>query len=245
MGLVSLLFSFKGRINRQQYWFGSMGVGFAGAMLIFGVIMMAAPLPGAKEEHASAGAFLLLFPILIAMGWAGLAIQWKRFHDRGQPGWISLTPLIFAWSMGQALIGGILTHQPPMQVAAAMEGHMFFMWLINFAFFINLGCLGGTDGPNKYGDPPGPWGRDAERPSPSTPSAPAGAGTKAAAMPSFLSASSLGSAASAIDRAIAEAPRVMEPVTVPITARAAVAAGPASTGFGRAPASGGGFGKKR
>ncbi len=59
-------------------------------------------------------------------------------------------------------------------------------------------------------------------------------------MPAFLN-SSLGNAASAIDRAIAEGPMALEPATVPVRATA-----PSSTNasFGRAP-SGGGFGKKR
>lgn len=252
MGLVSLLFSFRGRINRQQYWFGSMGVGFAGAMLIFAVVMMAAPLPGAKEA-ASPASFFLLIPIAFAMGWAGIAIQWKRFHDRGQPGWISLLPLLLLWNLGQTLIGAAFMHQPLMDVMANVQSHMFLMWGINIAFFINLGCLGGTDGPNKYGDPPGPWGRDAERPPSSAPSAPKAA--KDAPMPAFLSGSALNGAASAIDRAIADGPRTMEPamavaMPAPATARApapsaAHAPAPSPGGFGRRAPSSGGFGQKR
>ena len=34
MGLVSLLFSFKGRVNRTQYWLGTIGVNVANWILM-------------------------------------------------------------------------------------------------------------------------------------------------------------------------------------------------------------------
>ena len=245
MGLVSLLFSFKGRANRQQYWFGSTGVGFAGFMMIFGAIMMAAPLPGApKGDTGSPMLLLLALPVFALMMWAGLAIQVKRFHDRNQPGWLVALQAIPGFGVGSAVFSAILANQSPMELGASVQPYVMLGWLINFAFFINLGCMTGTDGPNKYGDPPRWWGEGrGGNPAPRAPSS-----QSAAAMPGFLSGSSMSGAASAIDRAIAEGPRAFEPAPVaaapaPATARAPAAPAPAS--FGRAPASGGGFGKKR
>lgn len=244
MGLVSLLFSFRGRINRQQYWFGTGGVSFAGGLLNFSMMMMSVPLPGMKGEHPSPVGALLVFPIMLVMAWSSLAIQVKRFHDRNQPGWLAALPMVPVIGIVQAVAGGIFAEHSPAQIGADLMPPLGLLLLISFGFFINLGCLGGTDGPNKYGDPPRWWGGGAPSPSPQSPM------PKTSTMPDFLSASSLGGAASAIDRAIAEAPRGLQPATATATAHApapsmARAASPASSGFGRAPASGGGFGKKR
>ena len=70
MGLVSLLFSFKGRINRAQYWLSFMGVGFAGG--IIAVMVVAAVTLG-----------LIALPILTGL-MGGIATAWRlrRRHRR-------------------------------------------------------------------------------------------------------------------------------------------------------------------
>ncbi|MBX9745737.1 MAG: DUF805 domain-containing protein, partial [Hyphomonadaceae bacterium] len=97
MSLVNLLFGYKGRINRTQYWLGSLGAGFGGGFILsFITFAMAGAGPGSKEADATMGiAALLLWAVFaLALGWTGLALQWKRFHDRGRPGWLALTPLL-------------------------------------------------------------------------------------------------------------------------------------------------------
>ncbi|MEZ6023992.1 MAG: hypothetical protein R3C16_11390 [Hyphomonadaceae bacterium] len=51
-----------------------------------------------------------------------------------------------------------LTGASVAQMNAAVGPYVLVLWAINLFFFINLGCLGGTNGPNKYGDPPGSGG---------------------------------------------------------------------------------------
>ena len=246
MGLVSLLFSFRGRINRLQYWAGSLAVGVGSALLVF-LLAVVAGAGAPMDKHAGLqGAVTLLFIVGIVgliSGWCGLALQTKRFHDRGQPGWLSALPLLPAFGMVASVVSGAASGQTPADFSAAVQPFGLAFWAINLFFFINLGCLTGTDGPNKYGDPPRWWGGGGSTPSPNTPP-PQAPKSKDNAMPAFLSSSSLGGAVSAMDRAIAEAPRAMQPapVTAPAMARAAA---PASASFGRAPTSGGGFGKKR
>ena len=79
--------------------------------------------------------------------------------------------------------------------------------LIGFGMFVNLGCLAGTQGENKYGGPPGSGGGY----TPSTPAAPSSAPTTSAA----AAASSLFGASAAIDRAIAEKGRAAAPQPQP------------------------------
>jgi uncharacterized membrane protein YhaH (DUF805 family) len=228
VGLLSLLFGFKGRINRAQYWYGSLGVGFVAVLMLFMVGFAAMPQAGASKTAAvQAAPMMLLMMGLIGLvsGWAGLALQTKRFHDRNQPGWLCMLPVLPVMGMMFALAGGIFSGQNPMQLASAAQPYMMVLWAINLFMFVNLGCLAGTDGPNKYGDPPG-----APRSPSSDPFQPA--------RPQAQAAFSLGSVEAAMERAIADKSRV-----APAPARAArpaVAAASTAGGSG-APAS---FGRR-
>lgn len=225
--MVSLLFGFRGRINRLQYWLGNLGVGIAAALAFFLVGVIAMPQAGMSKEAALPAApmaLIMMGLIGIVMGWIGLALQTKRFHDRNQPGWLCMLPLIPAFGMSSALVGGITSGQNLAQVFAAVQPWMMALWVINLFFFINLGCLAGTQGPNKYGPPPG------SPPSPSTDPAP----RKQPNQPAQASFS-LGGVEAAMERAIAEKAR--QPAPQPARARAAVAPTPLTAGapasFGR------------
>lgn len=225
--MVSLLFGFRGRINRLQYWLGNLGVGFAAALAFFLVGVMAGPQAGASKEAMLAAAPMMLImmgAIAMVMGWIGLALQTKRFHDRNQPGWLCLLPLIPAFGMSSSLVGGIMSGQTLAQVFAAVQPWVLALWIINLAFFINLGCLAGTQGDNKYGPPPG------SPPSPRTDPSPRKQPNQPAP-----GAFSLGGAEAAMERAIAEQAR--QPAPQPARAAAAMAPRPAVAGapasFGR------------
>ena len=65
MGLVSLLFSFNGRINRLQYWLGGMGAGVAIFMLVFMLVLMGgatAPTLGKEQQLAH---FITMFALVL------------------------------------------------------------------------------------------------------------------------------------------------------------------------------------
>ena len=197
MGLVSLLFSFNGRINRLQFWLGSLGAALVGFSVILGLLVSTGmSLAAAKSSEAALRSLLsfglIFIPIWLALGWIGLALQFKRFHDRGRTGFLTLLPAAISAPMTATLVSGALTHAPADQVAASAQPFAIALWFINLAFFIDLGCLPGVNGPNKYGDPPG--APRSPRPTAPRPAQPAGA----------HGAHSLLAAQSAIDRAIAE-----------------------------------------
>ncbi len=205
MGLVSLLFSFRGRINRKQYWLGASFIGFLsfiGQMMT--TAMQAGALVDGKDPGGNlaslAGSSAVASPIYAIIIWSSLAIQFKRFHDRGRTGWISLAPLIVATMLIVAIVSDALSGAPLERLAGDVLPYVAILMLIGLGFFIDLGCLPSVHGPNRYGPAPGSSGSLA-------PSRPSG---------SVDSASSLFGAQSAMDRAIAEAAKPQ-----PVTGRAA------------------------
>jgi uncharacterized membrane protein YhaH (DUF805 family) len=155
--MVSFLFSFRGRINRKHYWLGNTGVTFGIFMLAFIASLILAPF-GAKG--APSGILMLVLGlIMFAGGWAGLALQVKRFHDRGRSGWFALAPFLPALMIATTVMGGVATDAPAEAVVPNILPWLGIGMLINLWLFVDLGCLAGTDGPNKFDDnspPPAP-----------------------------------------------------------------------------------------
>jgi len=92
MNWSDYLFSFNGRVSRQQYWLMtllSLPFGIAGAY--YDVQHGQAPLQGSGV--------LFLLPVI----WTGLAVTIKRWHDRDKSGWwilITLIPIVGdIWSL--------------------------------------------------------------------------------------------------------------------------------------------------
>ena len=92
----NLLFSFQGRIGRQDWWvFAVLVIGFGGG-IVAGVIdtMM-----GYRTPENPIGPGIIVNLLLI---WPSLALTVKRWHDRDKSGWwvlINLIPII-GWIWG-------------------------------------------------------------------------------------------------------------------------------------------------
>lgn len=97
MQIIKLFFSFQGRISRQRFWVGSLGT--LGFLLVFSTI--AAALNDGADGHSSYD-FILVIAMLPYI-WANLAIQVKRWHDRGHSGWwvlVNAIPFIgWIWAL--------------------------------------------------------------------------------------------------------------------------------------------------
>lgn len=87
--IPQILFSFEGRIDRQTYWFASLGsiVGYVGL-----VFTLSLPLSIFRVDVAAIKVIMgLVFTIgFFAMLYAQAAIMAKRWHDRGRTGWTSI-----------------------------------------------------------------------------------------------------------------------------------------------------------
>lgn len=226
--MVSLLFSFRGRINRKQYWIGTTLVSFVSIILQMMASAMRAGSYAAEKDPDSTlssvlGASALVLPLSIVVLWCSLAVQFKRFHDRGRTGWISMAPIVVMLLMVITIVSDVFSGAPLQTTVVNMLPYFGILMLIGLGFFIDLGCMPGADGPNKYGPPPGSSGPLVEPPRPSG---------------AVDAASSLFGAQSAMDRAIADArnPRAATPApaaAAPSPAYARPPAQPAPAGFGR------------
>jgi len=89
LSMGAILFGFQGRIPRRVYWGYLLVTVTVFYALLFGMIAAFGP----ESNVTIVGLFLLYIP----MGWMGLALQIKRWHDRGKSGWhwlIGLIPFI-------------------------------------------------------------------------------------------------------------------------------------------------------
>jgi uncharacterized membrane protein YhaH (DUF805 family) len=148
MDWTTLLFSFNGRINRGKYWLAALIYVAVWTTFIAGSLVWLGGLD-LDNLFSLAGAGLTIwlvgFILFILLTWSGLAVGVKRLHDRDKSGWW----ILLFW-LGPSILGGWQT--------APNMGGSFVLSLAAGAIaiwgFIELGCLSGTLGPNRYGPDP-------------------------------------------------------------------------------------------
>jgi len=122
--MYSLLFSFRGRVNRALFWLIAIGLGIAEAVVLgitFGGVVLAVANP--ESARPPVGALPMIFAVLLCavFSWIHLAVSVKRCHDRNRSGWFMLV--------------------------AALP-------ILNVWYLIEVGFLPGTRGSNEYGPDP-------------------------------------------------------------------------------------------
>jgi len=131
-------FSFGGRANRQRYWLTSLAI--YGLFIVLGAVAMMIPV--VRWPLAA-----VVFAVFVV---AELAVAVRRLHDRGKSGWWLIpmyVPLVLLSGLG-ALIQAAEGPNPAFSVFTLP----FSIWI-----FVDLGCLKGTAGSNRFGpDPLGP-----------------------------------------------------------------------------------------
>lgn len=141
MKLLSLLYSFRGRIGRGSFWLG-VAVTLVPCVLVWLSAELTAPSGGAGDIYQSAMTLLFFILFILVPTWAALGT--KRLHDRNKGGWwllaFSLLPAALFW-VGTA-------RQEPSLAMLALSGALFLWGLIE------LGFVRGTSGENAYGASP-------------------------------------------------------------------------------------------
>src|SRR5271154_3884479 len=100
LGMLAAIFSFRGRLNRIQYFLGSWGLGMA--LVVLAVILFVGALGGRSPEEPQNMASLGLTALfcIVVLGpiylWVSFSMQARRFRDIGWeptvviPAWIGL-----------------------------------------------------------------------------------------------------------------------------------------------------------
>lgn len=131
--LFDLLFRFDGRISQAKFWLGQL---LTSLIIIIAVIVMVA-------INVVLGALLTCVPIFMAC-----AVGAKRLHDRSKSAWWLLA--FYLLPMAGELFG--LRGINPESAGAilwSLAGFVAWVWGL-----IEMGCLRGTNGPNRYGPNP-------------------------------------------------------------------------------------------
>jgi uncharacterized membrane protein YhaH (DUF805 family) len=148
------LFSFEGRINRAKLWFAAF-TWFATVfsfMTIFLFVVAGIMLASGQGFHFVStktmhpAFYLPGIPLLVIAVWLFAATVIKRLHDRDKSGW---------WFAAFFIAPGLLDRlsdrleNPPLALLASALGFGLSIWC-----FVELFCLRGTKGPNRFGPDP-------------------------------------------------------------------------------------------
>ncbi len=154
------LFGWRGRISRASFCLFA-AIGFVlflvlMAALYFRQIMeggyetgIPAPLPSTPLGIAGAGAwYLALFLLFVAL----LGVSTKRLHDRDRSAWWLLVFLIAPNALSS--LGAIMKDRHLGQADLAALGLNVLATVLFIWGFIELACLRGVTGPNRFGQDP-------------------------------------------------------------------------------------------
>jgi uncharacterized membrane protein YhaH (DUF805 family) len=183
MGLGQYLFSFNGRVNRAKQWALLLVALVHGTIVLFlfsmmvGFAAVVAAMQGKTTFEAvfstpNVQLFGLIFCALYLLGlYIALAVSAKRLHDRNKSAWWlvvfyalpfvlqipALLNLPAQFAHFSAVMEAVHAHaqpplppvEPPFVVITRGIATLIFLWV-----FIELYCLRGTTGDNRFGPDP-------------------------------------------------------------------------------------------
>jgi uncharacterized membrane protein YhaH (DUF805 family) len=144
--LLEFLFGASGRINRAKYWRSLLILGVAG--MFVGVIMLTAA--------GIAAPIFIIMVVIVFIPWLmwGIAIHSERLHDRDKSAWW----LVVFYGLPAALSGLAEAAWFAGLAGPVMHSILSVLSWASFALtlwgFVEIGCLRGTAGPNRYGANP-------------------------------------------------------------------------------------------
>jgi uncharacterized membrane protein YhaH (DUF805 family) len=147
MSFPDLLFSTQGRIGRGSWWFGVLCiVGFVMVLFVTLWYMLSTALFYTFQGR------LMFFVVTAVTLVASYCLNAKRFHDRNKPSVFAQIALV---------VNGLKAVLDLFALTGDPWGHNTFDTIFQLAvvgigiwYFIELGCLRGTPGPNEYGPDP-------------------------------------------------------------------------------------------
>lgn len=142
MNLVDLFLSTDGRINRLRFWIGT---------LILVAISTAATMLNLAIIGVSQTAVMLSVLVAFALAYPSYAVMAKRFQDRDRPGLLALLGIVPVFIVNLLYTFRILDPIDPTALSRILD---VILVVIGLWLLVELGCLKGTQGPNRYGPDP-------------------------------------------------------------------------------------------
>jgi len=151
-----LLFGFNGRTNRAKIWLWGL------LYIIAWVVAMIAAFAIIYATGIVAVMFIVYAVIIIGSFISYLAVTIKRLHDRDKSGWWLLIfiglPVVLVGVSGAMTMVAFMNSSGDITDIPEMNPIIAIVYLIGAAIglwsFVELFCLRGTVGPNKYGPDP-------------------------------------------------------------------------------------------
>jgi uncharacterized membrane protein YhaH (DUF805 family) len=148
MDLGHLFTRFDGRINRAKCWPGAIVLGIVSLVVLYGSIFAG----GGSIHDQDTRARTITLAVQLVFLYPLAALMVKRLHDRNRPGYFAafiLVPLVLKGMTDvMGLTGDALSPKALDYVFIGIVG------VVGIWFFVDLGCLRGTAGPNKHGPDP-------------------------------------------------------------------------------------------
>jgi uncharacterized membrane protein YhaH (DUF805 family) len=166
MDYARFLFRFDGRINRAKYWLATLIIlccmtfvlvllaalaavfGIGGPLAIDLVGISASIQFSDDDVPAKASPFpqIVTMPMAFFFAWCYAAVSIKRLHDRNKSGWWMVPFIVATGLYGQFAdrLGGSWA-----AVFLGLAVFIFFLWGL-----VEMYCLKGTRGPNRFGADP-------------------------------------------------------------------------------------------
>jgi len=150
VNFVDLFLSTDGRINRLRFWIGT---------LILAAISTAAMMLILATAGPTTSGVMLSVLVAFALAYPSYALMAKRFQDRDKPGTLALIGIVPTFVVNLLYTFRVLDPVEPSAVSRFLD---VILVIVALWILVELGCLKGTQGPNRYGlDPLGQSQADA------------------------------------------------------------------------------------
>jgi uncharacterized membrane protein YhaH (DUF805 family) len=141
MDFVNLFITFNGRINRAKFWIVVL------CCALFFLAVIGVTMAVSSSMSTIFGAALIAY---IPMTYVSVVSAIKRLHDRNKSGWWVL--LFYGGPMALPLVAAVLDGATEASMA------LFLLQLVGLGIliwgFVELGCLRGSIGQNRFGPDP-------------------------------------------------------------------------------------------
>jgi uncharacterized membrane protein YhaH (DUF805 family) len=137
------LFSTAGRLNRSRYWLAAL---IYSLMIVVAVVIGALLLTSVPSDAAAVFLYVGGGLLFLLVFFSAMAVAIKRLHDRDKTGWWCI-PFLVLPGLLQSAGNGLVS--PATAIVLSIIAAVLSIWGL-----IELGCLRGTIGPNRFGDDP-------------------------------------------------------------------------------------------